>query len=72
MWISAVGLAGSDVFAEGFEVVHFRFDAVAGMVSCPSRLEGSAIVLGGSQSFVSGNCGWAVFLPRPTISCGAG
>lgn len=63
----AVGLAGSYAFAEELEAAHLRFDVAAGVVSCPSLPEGSAIVPGGSQSFVSGNCGWAVVLPRPTI-----
>lgn len=63
----AVGVAGGDAFAEGLEAAHLRFDAATGMVSRPSLPEGSAIVLGGSQSFVSINSGWAVFLPRPTI-----
>ena len=63
----AVRVAGGDAFAQGLDAAHLRFDAVAGVVPFPSLPEGSAIVLGGSQSFVSGNCGWAVFLPRPTI-----
>lgn len=63
----AVGVTGSDAFAEGLEAAYLRFDAAAGVVSRPSLQEGSAIVPGGSQSFVSGNCGWAAFLPRPTI-----
>ena len=58
----AVGIAGSDAFAEGLEAAHLRFDAAAGVVSCPSLPEGSTIVSGGSQSFVSGTCGWAVVM----------
>ena len=63
----AVGVAGGDAFAEGLEAAHLRFDAATDVVSRPSLPEGSAIVPGGSQSFVSGNCGWAVSLPRATI-----
>ena len=63
----SVGVSCHDTLAEGLEAAHLRFDAAAGVVSCPSLPEGSAIVPGGSQSIVSSNSGWAVFLPRPTI-----
>lgn len=63
----AVGVAGSDASAEGLDAAHLHFDAAAGVVSCPSLPEGSAIVPGGAQSFVSGNSSWAVCSPRPTI-----
>ena len=63
----SVGVSCHDTLAEGLEAAHLRFDAAAGVASCSSLPEGSAIVSGGSQCFASGNCGWAVFLPRPTI-----
>lgn len=63
----SVGVSCHDTLAEGLEAAHLRFDAATGVVTRPSLPEGSAIVPGGSQSFVSGNSDWAVFLPRATI-----
>jgi len=44
-----------------------RFDSSAGVVSGPTLPEGPAVMACRPQGFVSGDRGWAVFLPRSRV-----
>lgn len=67
MWTLAVRVVGIDASAEALKVAHLRFDYAVDVVSRPSLPEGSATVPSGPQSFVSGNCSYAVSILRTTI-----
>ena len=56
-----------DAFTEGLQAPHLDLDPASDMVSCTSLPERPAIVLGGTQGFVSGDCGGAVRFPGSTV-----
>ena len=63
----AVWVSGGDSFAEGLEAPHLRLDPASDVVSRPSLPECPAVVPGGAEGFVSGDCGRAVIFPRPPV-----
>jgi hypothetical protein len=66
----AVGVSGGDAFAEGLEAPHLRLDPTSDVVSRPSLPECPAVVPGGAEGFVSGDCGRAILFPRPPVLAG--
>ena len=63
----SVRVSGADAVSERFEASHLRLDPASDMVSGPTLPECPAVVPGGTQGFVSGNRGGAVFFPRPPV-----
>jgi hypothetical protein len=63
----AVWVPCSDALAEGLEATHLVFSAAAGVVTRPALPECPAVVPGGTQGFISGDCGGAVLFPSPTV-----
>lgn len=63
----AVGVSCGDAFTEGLEAPHLCFDPASDVVSRPSLPKRPAIVPGGTQGFVAGDCGRAVLFPRSAV-----
>jgi hypothetical protein len=63
----AVWVPCSDALAEGLEATHLVFSAAAGVVTRPALPECPAVVPGGTQGFISGDCGGAVRFPGATV-----
>ena len=63
----AVRASCRHAFSEGFQAAHLCFDPAAGVVSVPALPKSPAVVSGGAQCLVSGDCGRAAFSPRPPV-----
>jgi hypothetical protein len=63
----AVGVSCGHAFAKCLQAAHLRLDPAPGVVSGPAFPEGSAIVPGGAQGFVAGDCCRAVLFPTPSV-----
>lgn len=63
----SVEVSRGDALTKGFEAANLRFDAATGVVSCPSLPERPTVMPRGSESFVAGDRGGAIFFPRPAV-----
>lgn len=63
----SVWVPRGDALAKGLETAHLRLDPTSGVVSGPPLPECPTVVPRGAEGFVSGDCGGAVLLPRPTV-----
>lgn len=64
----AFGVSCRFAFSKDFQAAHLCIDPAAGAVSRPALPDHPAIVPGGAQGFVLGDCGWAIlFLRSPVL-----
>lgn len=63
----AVWVSRGDAFSECLEAPHLGLDPASEVISGPALPERPSIVPGGTQRFVAGDCGRAVFFPRPAV-----
>ncbi len=63
----AVWVSRGDAFSEGLEAAHLGLGPAWDVISGPALPERPSIVPGGAQRFVAGDCGRAVFVPRPAV-----
>jgi len=63
----AVWVSRGDTLSKGLEAPHLCLDPASGVISGPALPERPAMVPGGAQGIVSGDCGRAILFPRPPV-----